>query len=232
MDRNLPPYFYTEYANSTRNDGLRANVPQHEREKMIQENNRPVNAERRIELSERERAHAVGDLSPKTTRMPEEMKQKFETGEQQPIKWTPGSYWYRPTTNAEKANPHEYLTATERMDAPATAGISGTLDQILTMGLYFGMDSKAELEQGRLACLGWMVDAQDHSVNEIMTASKGFGLEYAMGADSYTQIYPQDEQFVEKLKESQVKRGSDLPDHFLSSSWVEKKAAEMKKHPF
>ncbi|CRX37465.1 hypothetical protein [Estrella lausannensis] len=227
VENNLPPYYYTEYANSTRNDGLRAFVPQQEREKMIQEKNNPINSERRIDLSEREKRHAVGELSPSTTNMPEAMKQNYEKGEQEPVKWTPGSYWYRPTTNSEKTSPHEYLTATENISAPATAGISGTLDQILTMGLYFGMDSKAELEQGRLACLGWMVDAQDHSVNEIMTASKGFGLEYKMGADSYTQIYPQDENFVEKLKESQIKRGSDLPDHFLSQEWVEKKAAEM-----
>jgi hypothetical protein len=227
VDRNLPPYFYTEYANSTRNDGLRAFVPQQEREKMMEENNKPINSKRRIDLSEREKKHAVGELNPKTTKMPEQMKHNFEAGEQEPIKWTPGSYWYRPTTNSEKAAPHEYLTATENIQTPSTAGISGTLDQILTMALYFGMDSKAELEQGRLACLGWMLDSQDHSINEIMTASKGFGLKYVMGADSYSQIYPQDEQFVEKLKESQVKRGSDLPIHFLSKQWVEKKAGEM-----
>ncbi len=92
------------------------------------------------------------------------------------------------------------------------------------MSLFLGMTSQEDLEKGRLACLGWMLDAQDHTINEIMTSSKGFGLEYTASSDAYSQIYSQDDQFVNNLRNAQLQKNSELPDYYLSSEWVKKKA--------
>ncbi len=226
QEKNLPPYAYTTYANSTRDDKLRAPMPIEEKTKLVQ-NNPPINAQRRIELSERELRHATGELSPSSTKMPPQMQEQFHEKAKNPVEWTPGSYLFRPLTNADREIPHDYLTAIEAVRAPAAAGISGTLDLILTMGIYFGMDSKEDLQKGRLACLGWMLDSKDHSINEIMTASKGFGFEYVTSPQSYAQIYPEDEHFVDNVRQAQISRGSDLPDHFLSEDWAKKKAVEL-----
>ncbi len=60
-----------------------------------------------------------------------------------------------------------------------------------------------------------------------MTASKGFNLDYRPSQLSYKKIYMQDPQCTEKLQEQQQKRGSDLPDTFLSAEYVQQKAKKL-----
>jgi hypothetical protein len=227
--QNLFPYSPGIVAAKTREDGLRANLSPEEREGLIRDRNLKVedDASRRIPLSEREKRHATSELSPDSTKMGEELKGKYNDRAKEKIQWKPGSYWYRTQKNEELAKPHAYLTAAEKVEAPSVAGISGTTDQILTMGMFLGMSSFGEMEKGRLACLGWMLDATDHSMNEIMTASTGFGFEYIPSPTSYTQIYSQDEDFVSKLQDAQKSKDSNLPETFLSEEHVRQKAEEL-----
>jgi hypothetical protein len=142
------------------------------------------------------------------------------------LQWAPGSYWYDAATNKNREIPNDYLTAMESIHAPMFAGISGTLDLILTMGMFFGLSSKHDLEKGRLACCGWMIDAKDHSLNEIMVSSKGFGLDYTPAPDSYRQTYLE-ENFIRDVENRQKTRGYPLPEACLSEEYSTQKARQL-----
>lgn len=135
------------------------------------------------------------------------------------VKWRSGAAWYRAKTKAEadpNAKTHQYLSGVEILRAPQTASISGTTDTILTLARCLSFSSEKELIDGRLALLGWMVGEKDHSVHEIMTASKAFELPYSARADDYQDIYPGDSAFIEQLTAEQKKQGLALPDTYLS----------------
>jgi hypothetical protein len=222
--RKLQPYSYSDYAESTRTDRLRTAIPEAERKQLIKEKNQPIAATRITDLSERERRHAIGELDPSKTKVSEEMKAQYEERSSQQIQWAPGSHWWRPATNVEREQPHDYLTSSAEVGAPAIAGISGTTDQILTMAMYFGMTTKQELEKGRLACLGWMLETQDHTINEIMTSSLGFGLSYTPSPTSYSEIYSEDNLFTHQIQQEQIARNTNLPDYYLSAEWALRKS--------
>ena len=72
-----------------------------------------------------------------------------------------------------------------------------------------------------------MVDGEDHSINEIMTSAKGFGLNYTPSPQGYQDIYPQDEEFIKKLEKAQLANGSELPDKCLTQEYALKKAKKL-----
>lgn len=78
-----------------------------------------------------------------------------------------------------------------------------------------------------VACMGWMIDAKDHSAHEILTSAKSFELEYTAGPDSYLQIRPEDDVFLDKLKQAQAARGFKMPDEYLSSKHAHALAEEI-----
>lgn len=88
-----------------------------------------------------------------------------------PTQWAPGEQWYRIQVDSEIA-----LQAA-KVKAGLRAGISGSTDMFLHAAQYLGMDKKADLEQVRLAMLGWMLPARDHSFYEIMMAGTQYGLD-------------------------------------------------------
>lgn len=70
------------------------------------------------------------------------------------------------------------------------AGISGTMDAMLTSAHILGFKSKTLLKRIRLAYLGWMIDNEDHSAHECLLASKSFpALDYEIRPDFYKTIY-------------------------------------------
>jgi len=228
------PFHYSPYAGETKPGSLRTALDPAETQKMVEEKSLPVNAsegQRRLPLSDREKRHATGELTPESTQLGDTLKNSYESRAQEQVQWKPGSYWYKTSTNAEQLTPHDYLTASEAVGARGVAGISGSVDLILTISMYFGMTNFKELEQGRLACLGWMMlDAVDHSVNEIMTSSKGFGFDYTPSPTSYRQIYSQDPGFIGKLETAQESRNTLLPDNCLSQDYVLKKKLATDEH--
>jgi hypothetical protein len=65
-------------------------------------------------------------------------------------------------------------------DMRMLAGFSGTTDMYLHLGKYLKLDVE-QLEKVRLAALGTMIPARDHSYHEIMVASTAYGLDYTDG---------------------------------------------------
>ena len=119
-----------------------------------------------------------------------------------------GRTFFTPNTNKDLEGidepAHPYLTAAETLGLPLVAGISGTTDQILTMANYLGVNSKDDLLKARLALIGWMVDNGDHSVYEILTASRSFKhLDIDISPDYYKSLFPASKEsktFLKKLK--------------------------------
>lgn len=166
----------------------------------------------RIPLSERELLSQSGDLS-----------RDADTR----VQWLPGQAW----SYVDKR--HSSVRAAEETGDVMSTGISGTTDRVLTlgylMGVFDGADKEKSMRDALVACVGWMSNEKDHTVHEILTSAKTFGLEYTAGPESYRQIKPGDDEFLEKLREAQGARGFDMPDAYLSAAHVEKLVEEI--HP-
>ncbi|WP_298623881.1 hypothetical protein [uncultured Legionella sp.] len=146
----------------------------------------------------------------------------------QHIKWQPGEAW----SAIHDARDHKSVVAAEETGDLMLTGISGTTDSMLTMGQMLGMfegDAAAKdkaMRDGMVACMGWMVDAKDHTAHEIQTGAKSFGLSYTAGPESYKQIRPGDQEFLDKITTAQAARGFKMPDEYLSAEHVIELAKE------
>ena len=69
------------------------------------------------------------------------------------------------------------------------AGFSGTSDMYFHAGQYFKL-AKPALLKIRLAAIGTMIPARDHSFHEIMVASQEYGLDYTEGPVGYSKFLP------------------------------------------
>lgn len=95
--------------------------------------------------------------------------------------WKGGETWF--TTGAKLQE--ESTNKNMRM----LTGFSGTTDMYFHAGEYFKL-GKTDLEKIRLAALGTMIPARDHTFHEIMTASTAYGLDYADGPSGYAGFAP------------------------------------------
>lgn len=169
----------------------------------------------RVPLSQREILGQSGDLN------------ATEAADQR-LQWQTGEAW----SGIREDRNHKTITAADETGDLMLTGISGTTDSILTMGQMIGMfegdqqTKEKAMRDGMVACMGWMVDAHDHTAHEIQTGAKSFGLEYTAGPDSYKQIRPGDQEFLEKLKDAQAERGFKMPDEYLSAEHVTELAKE------
>lgn len=114
-----------------------------------------------------------------------------------------------------------YVKLIENLKIPVAAGISGTLDQTMTMAglIGIGLDENREKDQEKikLALLAFMIPNTDHSVHEVLQSTKTFGLEYVPGPGFEKYIYPSGgSQFLEYLRQEQEKRGLHMPSYYLS----------------
>ncbi|WP_019506277.1 DUF4157 domain-containing protein [Pleurocapsa sp. PCC 7319] len=113
----------------------------------------------------------------------------------------------------------EYIKEAKRLKVLAGGGISGTAYAIIEIAMILGI---SDLNNARLAALGWMLPAHDHTFYEIMQASTEMGLEYVPGPLGYHFIDPLDTSEIERnvLVESEGK----FPDYFLSDVYKDKLA--------
>lgn len=180
-----------------------------------QQNNPSIQAvqQGRIPLSSRELLAQSGDLDPNST---------------QKVQWSPGKAWFGVRKNPDK---HPSLKAADETGAVMLTGISGTTDSILTMshflGMFDGENKEKKMRDAMVACMGWMIDANDHTVHEIQMSAKSFGIDYTPGPASYKQIRPGDDVFEKALVAAQKKRGFDMPDDILGEAHVCEKAKEL-----
>jgi hypothetical protein len=95
--------------------------------------------------------------------------------------WKGGETWFTtgPKLQEESANKNMRMLT----------GFSGTTDMYFHAAEYFKL-GKPDLEKIRLAALGSMIPARDHTFHEIMTASTAYGLDYADGPAGYAAFAP------------------------------------------
>lgn len=205
-----------QYGAYATNKGMRQELSPESREAFVQSNPKINTTNLRIPLSDREKFAYAKDIDIKKS--------------DAQVKWTPGKSWFEIGKN--DADPVVMSASATR--EPLTAGISGTTDQILTLAYCLGFfNDKAKKTQNmeicRLACLGWMIDAGDHSYHEICSSSKSFGMAYTPAPDSYKQIRTGDNgKFEHALKKAQKKRGHNMPDVYLTQAFVVQKAIDLK----
>lgn len=208
-----------QYGAYATNRGMRQSLTKEFREEFIKSNPKINDESLRVPLSDREKFAYAKDIDIKHS----------ETR----VKWTPGKAWFEMGKNPD--DPVAISAAATR--EPLITGISGTTDQILTLGYCLGFfDDEATKNQNmeicRLACLGWMIDAGDHTYHEICSSSKSFGMNYTAAPDSYKQIRTGDngefEKALKKAQKAQKARGCHMPDAYLTQEFVLQKAIDLK----
>ena len=129
----------------------------------------------------------------------------------------PGSQWYRikvESTTAQQAR---------QINALLLAGISGSTDLMLHAAQWLGIDSDEDKKALRLAILGWMLPARDHSWYEVMKAAEGYGVPFTDPPDGYADIPPMTQAELLKLLPKEGGRHV-LPKHYLSAAHKDKLA--------
>jgi len=149
-------------------------------------------------------------------KLPESILEYAKSTTMQP--WIPGKFFFNLTDPSTSDSP--YLKAVDALGLPQQAGISGSTDQTLTMAGVVGITSVEEIKRLRLMYLGWMTSNDDHSVDEIMTSAKSFGVPYTPSPDYYKNIYAENPAFVDMIAAEQTRRGYALPDHYLSKEYA------------
>jgi hypothetical protein len=159
----------------------------------------------------------VSDI--KTTLKPEEADPSLSDRERSfavsgsRLQWVPGLQLldYKLSTN--------YQQQAEQELRIVGGGRSGTAQGILSVARLLGDVDPFEV---RLALLGWMISAQDHTFDEIMLGCEIFdkSLSYIKGVDRYRHISP----ISERELMSNVAVGARFPDYFLSDEHRDDKA--------
>jgi hypothetical protein len=203
-------YSYGAYA-SARGKSRRSKSQQ-EKEEYLKSNQSISELEKaRVPLSEREILAQAGDL---------------KVGKEKKVQWLPGEAWYEIDADSSHPSVTEAGLAHEKM----LTGISGTTDNIITLGfmtgIFDGVDAEEKKRDALVACLGWMVDSKDHSAYEILTSGKSFNLNYQPGVESHKQIRPGNQDFIDAITRAQLERGFLMPEDYLSEQYVLKKAFE------
>ena len=79
----------------------------------------------------------------------------------------------------------------------------------------------SDLYDVRLACLGWMLPAGDHTYHEVMAAATEFGLDYTPGPAGYRECAPFDEADLRGLTPE-----GQFPDYYLSPGYKDQVARD------
>lgn len=112
-----------------------------------------------------------------------------------------------------------YLNQCRELKIPFIGSISGTYDQMATMGALVNLTvTQEELEQLRLAMIAFMVPPKDHSVDEILQSSRSFGLSNEVGPGFERSIYPVGgNRFLAHITREQEKRNFNPPAYYLTA---------------
>ena len=91
-----------------------------------------------------------------------------------------------------------YVEVIHQLGIPVITGISGTYDQSVTMANFVGLlNSQEHIKKICLVYIAFMVPNQDHTVHEILTSSKSFGVPYNASPLLHTKVL--DETFAKEV---------------------------------
>ncbi len=174
--------------------------------------NRPDDLMRdRTERKERDKPDRRTKQLPDEVQFPplSEREENFgvEEGE---LQWEPGmQYFYFELMS-------NYAQEARQLRVPYGGGRSGTAYIMLKAAMLLGVP---DLYDMRLAVLGWMITAGDHTFYEIMVAAKEFGLEYVEGPLGYRLVKPLQEDELRGLMPE-----GRLPDEYLDDDYKDELA--------
>ncbi|MED7820322.1 MULTISPECIES: hypothetical protein [unclassified Francisella] len=104
------------------------------------------------------------------------------------------------------------------------SGISGTLDQSLTMAGLVGIGIDSDLKPNyselyilRMAYITFMRLPYDHSIHEIMTSSKSFGMKYSFNVSFCKDIYPFDKRLLDLINQYQREKNRLSPHEVFNN---------------
>ncbi len=148
-------------------------------------------------------------------------------GVQKRVRWVSGNDFYQ----INKESNSEFVKVSKQLGLPLQAGISGTTDHLLTLSGLLGLHSKNDMELLRLNLIAWMVP-EDHSIHEIMTSSKSFGMPYHPRSDGYKDILSNDSElkkpFMDILSRKLSEKGLRFPEYYLSKDCLTSKIGVLK----
>lgn len=128
------------------------------------------------------------------------------------LRWIPGKEWYSMTPISTFAKEAASLGG-----LPLLTGPSGTTDAILHMSSYLGLSDR--LEQGALACTGWMVPVGDHSLHEVRSLASHYGAPYSGLPKDFSTFYRKDPKAQKAIDSRLAKAGFKNPSHYFSSEY-------------
>lgn len=129
------------------------------------------------------------------------------------LQWQPGLKYSTYPENGV------FAKEARNLKVPFGGGRSGTTYIILTAAALLG---ESDLYQVRLACLGWMIPAMDHTFYEIMVAGKEFGLDYVEGPEGYRSVFPLSEDELLSLTGD-----GRFPDYYLTEDYKDEIASSL-----
>lgn len=241
IEENLPAFDnwagHVRIVREKGSDIFREKRPVQEREALRCEmvpTHRMARSQERVPLSEREARYAL--RIPVLSKVTDEELDK-------PIFWTPGAAYWKSLSPSDidqmrdegKILPERYDRARPIIDAiretrmVQMAGISGSADIVLSTFLSMGIATLSEMYLARLACMGWLIDLKAHSALEVGVVAQSYGVPFVLSPTYYNDIVPPEmeifhEKFLLNLEIAQKERGHELPDHYLSESYVLTKA--------
>jgi hypothetical protein len=113
-----------------------------------------------------------------------EMKNQGNPGMQDQLKWSEGVK----TWMVDKDN--KWVQAQQQLGIPLGAGPSGTTNMLMNTSQMLG---GAGAEAVRMACIGYLLPINAHSLVEILTAAAAHGVPFTSGTKMYHDIKPMSE---------------------------------------
>lgn len=109
-----------------------------------------------------------------------------------------------------------YYRTADRFGFKTMVSMSGTIDFWLTLACLVGMDSQEDLENLRVAAIGFLVTYQHHTLYEVLVGSKSFPqLNIDLNSDYYKHLYTKHNERFVSLVEQEYKRRN--PGRYLPS---------------
>lgn len=173
-----------------------------------------ANKEFRKELETMRPVPAIAAIS---TEMIPLSKREMKVDGASHLNWDRGDMIFKPIRETKLdrnkegfPDPHNLYHSTRRnFGFRGLVAMSGSLDQILSLGCILGIQSRADRQNILLSATGYMVPHGHHSVYEILVSGKAFGLHPNLNSEYYKSL-SDDPKFAKNVEDF-YKNATQLP---------------------
>ncbi len=139
------------------------------------------------------------------------LEYELKTNERR-LEWISGEQWFYADPASKFAR-----EARELGGLPIATGPSGTTDGFLHVATYLGLGDR--LEEGLLACIGWMVLTRDHTLHEIRAVGNEYGISYSGKPSDFKNLYSKDPQVMRSIDARLSAEGKRNPSYYFSGAY-------------